>query len=604
MNVFVIGWNLSSACQAEALARLRNMVNTYPLLDGQTLRSIGEGSQAFAASIQIAPDWAGPSSYVYRSDDSMTMFDGCPIEGGGRFNSLDARDLCAFWTVLPGALDGQFIAARIDADPPRIEIVNDRLGVYQVYYVQQDSMWMVSNSVYLLDRLSGGRGLDPLGVSLFMTKGFAGGNRTFKEGIRLIDPAQHWTWSNGNSQPYRSTYFERSSLAHRKQVNMSSAATGSLAGAMVHNLRIAGARFGRINCPVTAGRDTRLLVGLTLRSGVEAKYFTNGNPDSPDARIGSIIARELGLSHTVRRPPDGEDSIKDVIANWDALSEAYVRRTDGMVSVRCAAEASPVPRGREESTGLFLFGMGGEIARGYLTSPAYYTQRHTKNSIHKHLLSTLRKNYIRPAALNLVQDYLRRFIDDAIAEGFRLIDIPDLSFAYDNVRRWAAANYMHLILRGQAVYAPFCDAIFVDAAFSTPVIRRYSENLHYDLIKQLAPELHALPYEKPWLSRSVVRNRATFWMGRIFGGRARRGRRAVSGATIDRTRDRSMVLEANRLTMRSLCLDQTMSPLWDLIDRGRFERVMSDTASAELRERDHRNIYAIVTLFQYAALQD
>jgi asparagine synthase (glutamine-hydrolysing) len=185
MNVFVIGWNLSSARQAEALARVRNMVATYPLLDVETSQSVGQGSQAFAASIQMSWDWAAASAYVYRSDNTMTMFDGCPVERADRFNSLDAANLCAFWSDLPGALDGQFIAVKIDADPPRVEIVNDFLGVYQVYYVQQNSTWLISNSVYLLDRLSGGRELDPLGISLFMTKGFAGGDRTFKDGPAL-----------------------------------------------------------------------------------------------------------------------------------------------------------------------------------------------------------------------------------------------------------------------------------------------------------------------------------------------------------------------------------------------------------------------------------
>ena len=125
--------------------------------------------------------------------------------------------------------------------------------------------------------------------------------------------------------------------------------------------------------------------------------------------------------------------------------------------------------------------------------------------------------------MDLVKGHLHQFVDEALAEGFRVIDLPSLFYTYERVRRWAAALLRHLMSR-LVVYAPFCEGEFIKAAFSISALDRYSENLHYELIKQLGGELHALPYEKPWLSRSSTRNLANFWIQRIPGLRKSRFR--------------------------------------------------------------------------------
>ncbi|MDQ4146489.1 MAG: hypothetical protein M3120_02165, partial [Pseudomonadota bacterium] len=342
-----------------------------------------------------------------------------------------------------------------------------------------------------------------------------------------------------------------------------------------------------------------------LQSGVEAEYYTgnDNDPQAPDARIGAAVARSLGVPHELRLQPHADKDYGEefLIENWERLSKNAVRQSDGMTNTYSGVAALPAFRGRKTAFPLHLYGSGGEIARGYLTKERYYTSLHTRDSVQRHLLTVrFAKQYARPEAMDLVKGHLHQFVDEALAEGFRVIDLPTLFDTYEMVRRWAAAAFM-LRMSRLVVYAPLCEGDFIKATFSISALDRYSEHLHYELIKQLRADLHALPYEKPWLSRSSARNLATFWIQRITG---RGTKRLHSDNRVVRGQHRSEVLEAKRLYIKALCLDQKSSPLWDLIDREKFAQVMADEASPAERQRDYEHISRIYTLFQYAALQE
>jgi hypothetical protein len=202
--------------------------------------------------------------------------------------------------------------------------------------------------------------------------------------------------------------------------------------------------------------------------------------------------------------------------------------------------------------------------------------------------------------MSLVKAHLHQFVDEAIAEGFGVIDLPTLFYAYERVRRWAAVALRHSMSRS-VVYAPFCEGDFIKASFSMSALERCSEHLPYELIKQLRPDLHALPYQKSWPSRGSVRNLAALWIQRFPGLRKSRFRDANVAVRAQR---KSKLLEAKRLYIRALCFDQKSSPLWDLIDREKFEQVMADETSPAERQQNIALICRVITLFQYAALQE
>ena len=159
----------------------------------------------------------------------------------------------------------------------------------QVYYTRQNNTWLISNSSLLLSRISNISEFDPLGVSLFLCKGSGGSDRTLRQGIRVIPGGQHWKWERGFTEPKRTTYFDRPQLSRRSKRKLTKADIEQLAGEMIQICHNLAQSFGSLECPITAGRDSRLMVALLIRGEIEAQYFTHGLKKSPDIQIGRFL---------------------------------------------------------------------------------------------------------------------------------------------------------------------------------------------------------------------------------------------------------------------------------------------------------------------------
>ncbi|HAG79987.1 MAG TPA: hypothetical protein DCL61_02190, partial [Cyanobacteria bacterium UBA12227] len=174
MNIFLLAWNLPETLISVALTKLRQMVEVYPQLEPDTLWHYQAGNIAFAASIHTANQVAAPRIYVSESPDHFTFYSGTIVEKQGKWNAWDATELALNWQQLPQSLDGQFAVARLSKQLPSLELITDFVGLHQVYYLQQGTMWLVSNSVRLITQISEVNALDPLGISLFSIMGWVG----------------------------------------------------------------------------------------------------------------------------------------------------------------------------------------------------------------------------------------------------------------------------------------------------------------------------------------------------------------------------------------------------------------------------------------------
>jgi asparagine synthase (glutamine-hydrolysing) len=277
VNLYVVGWNLPEELSTVALAELRQMTEVYPQLDPKTTWHFGKGEGAFAASVHTATQAAAPRRYVWQSEEQVTIYDGCPVDRTGSFPAHDAETLSSHWDRLPEVLEGQFAVVRLTGDPPGIELLIDWLGVAQVYYVHHGNMWLVSNSVGLISRIVDASAWDPLGVSLFLSVGFVGGDRTLRRDVRVIPGGEHWQWQQDSIEPRRQAYYPVSKPAsQREEPTPLARHLEQLADQLTGICRNLGQRFGELECPLTGGRDSRLLAALLISGGIPAKYFTGG----------------------------------------------------------------------------------------------------------------------------------------------------------------------------------------------------------------------------------------------------------------------------------------------------------------------------------------
>lgn len=564
------------------------MAAVYPELDATSYR-VFEAGGLFVGSLAPSDAFAGPRRYRVEDASGGCLFDGCAVDATGRVSAHDAADLQASWHGLTGSLEGQFTLVRYTSRPATLDVITDPHGMKQVYVRRIDGGWLVSNSVALLHRIRSDSPLDATATSLLLTMGWLPGDRTLREGIRVIPGGRWWQWREGQDVPDTRAYYTRARL--RRPPRRSARETGD---ALIAQCRELSRVRGALTCPLTGGRDTRLLAALLIGGGVPATYYTDGLPESTDVTLARRIAQHLGLSHVhVPKPPER------VLAEWEGLARRVLDHGDGMVSlwqIADAFEPEPVDRLRPR-----LWGAGGEVARGNYTIPSLLLGRASVRDVlaamHFDLVDK-RAHLVRPAAAELSRRFLRDFVFEVVDEGFTPLDALDLFYIEQSTRRWFGSNAR----KAEAIhdlFTPFCTRPFVEAAFALPARRRYVEPLHRALVRSLVPALDSVPYEQgPWRSRFPTVEGLKWAAGRLRA----KVRRAPSPSGKRRAFDRASWIEARRSWIRSQCLDRPDSPVWHVVDRDRFEALTSDRTSAEDRRRHEKELSHVLTVFLYDAL--
>jgi asparagine synthase (glutamine-hydrolysing) len=223
------------------------------------------------------------------------------------------------------------------------------------------------------------------------------------------------------------------------------------------------------------------------------------------------------------------------------------------------------------------------------------------NYVHNLLFGRLtgtRTALISPDTAATAKAYLRRFIQEALDEGFSFADLPDIFYAYERTRRWAGIQYRQVTLL-KDVFSPFCTRPFLRASFSVPASRRHANHIHYELLRFLSSDLHQMRFEKNWPPQSSVALFASYFVGKI---KSKLNLPAKSPKASSRKSVRASLMERKREDLLSLCLDQPNSSLWHYVDRRKFTEIMSKQDPSE-RKLHQQTLFDIATVFLYASTQ-
>lgn len=600
MNLFVFGWNVPRELRPVALDKLSGMIDVYPQLDPNTIWSFSN-EKILAASMHTKEEASFPRRYVYHSENEDVFYDGCLIDSENKFDAMDATDLCFHWDRLRETLEGQFLIVRVDKNLQTIELLNDFLGMGHAYYYHKDRVWLVGNSVELIREIIKATSLDPLGISLFLTMGWVGSDRTLRSDIRLVPGGAHWRWRNDSDGPIREQYYSPHNLSALTQKGRFTPLSSIVLSETLTKMCDTLARnFGELECPITGGRDSRVLVSLLIRGGIKAQYYTDGSPHSSEVQVGKQISEVFDLPYGVN-----EKNVEDLKNQWENISRRIVKQNDGMISLWQVVDILHQPE-EVESLCVRLWGIGGEIARGYYSNLLLFIRKRDRKTVMSLLIAHVLKDYrgiIRKEAIQLSKDYLFAFAENVIQHGFSPIDIPDVFYAYERVRRWAGDN-ARKVRPVVDLFSPFSTRPFVESAFSLPPLHRCSEPIHYRLVL-LVPKLHKIPFEKePWRCQIAGINLLEHLWRKIFEklisqrgmlhGRSRKIKYVPAFDQYD-------LLEGMYLRMRERCLDQSSSMLWSFIDRSKFEKIMLPTTVPEKRREYAPALYQISTLFYYSS---
>jgi hypothetical protein len=522
---------------------------------------------------------AGPPLTVVERGGRAIVLDGCATNWPADLGDVDLDDL---WARLGVDEWGQFVGVSLRRDTDHLVLRTDPMGFRQAYYAVTGDGWLIGDSVRALVSLLPSASIDLLGAATHVAVGWPAGDRTLVTDVRVVPPASTWSWSAGEVTPVRSGAGDRFALYRPEQ---------ALAGdvrALRRDMADACARVGRqfdhLRSGLTGGRDSRVLLAVLRERGLDVEYFVEGDPASDEVSLSRHLAAVAGVPHrVVDKPP------RTVVARWGDAADRLVRRTDGMVSLWQVADVVPVVTVPDGSLATY-WGVGGEIGRGTKTNGRWYVMPKSIGTVTSHLTRLMlwgKAALLTPECRRVACRSIADFVDDAVAHAVALHDVP---IAYQGLEQQRRASGTKSRERPppQYLYTPFVTRPFVRASVALPPQRRYAEHLHHELVRP-DDDLFRHPFiSEPWRVQ-------TPWL--VLAQRGWRKRVAPwfsHEPPIVPTHRQREVLTARLPELRTRCLDDSSSAVWQLVDRDAFAGAKASDATRT--ERLDHVIYLAATV--------
>ena len=417
---------------------------------------------------------------------------------------------------------------------------------------------IVSNSVRLIARLAGLRSLAPDGVAHAVGMGWVGGDATLAEGVRIFSGVDRNLWRDAAWSRTRSpwTPFQPAEATGHDDA---SDIICSINRGLARHLEL----FPETRCPITAGRDSRVIAALCHATGRDVRFYTRGSATDVDVILGARIAKSMGWTHEVIAEEEG-----DIAASWRELTEILIAQNDGMVSLWQLADANAqLSRATDDPLGYTLGGIGGETARRYYSRKEWTGPDIGRAQATQSLAAFLCKGseqLLNPDGAELLRRMVTERLETLAAVGGEPEDLADSYYLYERVRRWGGCNARKVVAHMDTM-APLCFRPFLAAAFGGTVKHRKNERLHRSLVAHCSPRLYAMPFESgrwPTLGRIdalVRRVRGLFapWHREPGSRRGEDVRRALMLSKLPE--------------VRAEALDHRGSDFWSVVDRAKFE---------------------------------
>jgi len=607
MNLFAVGIRLDRARSELLQPVLADVAAAFPVLASGRRHFWASECGTIAVASQVPePGWSGPRNYVADTADMFSLFDGLPIDPSGSCKAHDAADLGKCWETAVSDLDGFFCCLRIDKAALTAELQLDSFGTYPVFYWNEGDALLISNSVAVLDRITRSTALDPEGVSRMLTMGWVAGDRTLRAGVRAFPAGQRWTWSAASGQAKTASSYGYRDLAGVRKTPLTRQRIAELADGLGRQLRVIGDNFDNVHCPLTGGKDSRVIAALLASNDIDVHFYTYGNRVGRDSEIAGQVADALGIEHE-----SVLTETSSLLANWDKEVESFVFQGDGMCPLQLIVGAISARKVAAPPMPVRLWGAGGEIGRAYHFNPLRAMQRDSvagmKRTVRRRWLGDC-DGLMRPGVYASAASFIGDSIDRYADAGFGTSDLADVFFLYQRGGRRVGKNLRaNMSLRDS--YSPFFTRQFVEVAFSLGESERRTEPLHHDLLAAMAPEALAIPFDKGgWSSRSATVNRYQELTRVVYGRIARnlQGRFGVGGSSKpdnilvkDTNFERTAWLDRLQETFRQMCLDESQGEIWNYVDKNKFATVTSGRRNARSIAHNAKALFLIATLYFY-----
>ena len=175
-------------------------------------------------------------------------------------------------------------------------VFTNRLGTYHLYYSSIEGVNTISTYYTGLAKTSSIKILDWEGITGFMAMGFFPGNTTWLEGIAILEPASHYTFSEDLDLLSHKRYWNWSfSPAVENEDNL----LERFDGLLLEIMSFATANK-KVALPISGGLDSRTLAGVLAKQIKQPKsvwsYSYGYTANSVETKIAKRIAKAEGIA--------------------------------------------------------------------------------------------------------------------------------------------------------------------------------------------------------------------------------------------------------------------------------------------------------------------
>ena len=585
VNLFVLGWSAERTVDPHVPeAALARLLDRLPFFPGRPVETWAAPSGGLAAAwVAHAPEQTGGVRYAQPEDERLALFSGRPVRWTGEREADGRAPLDPAFYLQPSerwadSLDGRFTAARYDDADRVLEVAVDALGAYPVYEAHAGGVRWTSNNAELLRDLIGSHDLDPAVLAPALGGGWSLSGDPVWTGVRRI--AYGCVRRLAPGKPAGRAEL----LPLPKVASMLGAGFDPARAAAVlrEGVRALGDWPARPNVvPVTGGRDSRVVLGAALRSGVEFESTTGGDEDSPDVQVGRQLAEAGGVPHSILAH-DPHGSVWD---DWRRAAAIVDLTSSGTASL---ADAAGFPLGpREGPLVLWHSGQGGEIARSYYGPGEGLGPRALIDRLTRVFLGHRpgRADVLSDEARVLVREQIGTWVERQLGVGVAAADVPDMFYLQRRMGTWAGPSH-GCVEYVRDTTSPLWSRRLLPDELGLPAAERKRQLFHLRVLEVLAPELVDIPFEdgRGWpATRSAATLKAE--RARVLVAKAAAETRRRALARRRRAEQAASAPDADPFTrilteIRDTVLSQPEHQAWAVLDRRRAERLLSSPAVA------------------------
>lgn len=612
MNLFIAGINIPGTYIQKASDALDNLIHIYPGLNqGNRFEYNKPDIKSFILTHHSKTEIIGDRNYISENNDFILFYSGLPVDPSGKIKAHRAEELLNNFDKIRHDYEGQASVIRFNKKTNNVDILTDTVGMEQVYYYNKADELIISNSIFLIERTLNLLELDPVGVSYFLSIGWVASDYTLRKNIEVIQGAQHWIWNNEKKTLNKITYFDVSDIKIRTEEVLKKDNVKNLAEKMSKNFSAINDNF-HIECPLTGGFDSRLIIAFLIKNNIDASYYTSGDQYSGDVYTASLIANRFRLNY--RNYETRNDLL---LENWDDFIYKFMLQYGGLASLWQLPDII-AHIGDNDQIGVRMTSMGSEAGRVTYGNYTSYGDNDDKEFMVEHLVKKVIKNQSNLVNLSAIEEgknYLIDFINSNMEKNVSAKIIPELFYIKERVGRHHANNWNDQKFKTD-YFDIFCSREFLTNALRIDPLNKVTNPLHYKLMRLLNIELMKIPFNsnggvrkfgpqnlivkmysdklKDLAKKRIKRIRAN-----IIASKMMPKSNPQKNKTVVPVFNRTYWFESKLDNIRSLILDQHTSGLWMFLNRDKLEKTLLNKDGKSINNGNILKLYTITTLFYY-----